>query len=314
MRLLFLVDPLERLDPSHDSSIALMAAAVARRHEVLAAQTCDLSVRDGRVHARACAPDLSAGEGRVVGGPSWTVDLDDVDLVLVRTDPPVDEDYLRATYLLDLAQRRGTKICNRPEALRNTNEKLFALHFPDLTPETVVSACVEEITDAVERWGRAVLKPTDAMGGRGVVLLERAHPNLASLIEIGTARGHRHVVVQRFVSDGTDSDRRVLVVDGEPVAALRRTAKAPDFRCNMAVGASAAAVPVSDIDRQICGVLAPELLARGIAFAGIDLIRDRLIEVNITSPTGLREIDGGSGAMVGEVADEVLQRLLAPVR
>ncbi|WP_245573210.1 glutathione synthase [Amycolatopsis benzoatilytica] len=304
-----------RLDPGHDSSIALMAAAVARHHEVLAAEMRELSVRNGRVFAQARVPGLQPGvNGRVSGGPATTVDLDEVDLVLVRTDPPVNDDYLRGTYLLDVAERRGTAVCNSPGALRSTNEKLFALQFPDLVPETVVSASAEELTEAVQQWRRAVLKPTDAMGGRGVVLLEHGHPNLAALIEIGTARGRRHVVLQRFVDDGTGSDRRILVIDGEPVAALRRTAKAPDFRCNMAVGASAAPVPLSSVGHEICTALRPELIARGIAFAGVDLIGNRLIEVNVTSPTGLREIDGGAGATVGRVADEVLCRLLAHVR
>ncbi|MEU4896727.1 glutathione synthase [Streptomyces sp. NPDC044780] len=312
MRLLFLVDPPDRLDPGHDSSIALMRAAAARGHQVLMAEMRELSVRDGKVFARARAADPRSGS--LGHGPAEVVDLDDIGLVLVRTDPPVDDDYLRATYLLDFAQRRGTPVCNSPDALRNTNEKLFALRFPELTPETVVSASAAELADAVGRWGRAVLKPTDAMGGRGVLLLEHGHPNLPGLIEVGTARGRRHVVLQRFVDDGTHSDRRVLVVDGEPVAALRRTAKAPDFRCNMAVGASATAVPLTETDRAICAVLRPELIGRGIAFAGVDLIRDRLIEVNITSPTGLREIDGGPADTVGRVADDVLRRLLAHAR
>ncbi|MYU16108.1 glutathione synthase [Streptomyces sp. SID8361] len=311
MNLLFLVDPPDRLDPAHDSSIALMAAAAARGHRVLVAEMRALSVRDSRVFVRAQPADLRSGS--IVGAAAAAVDLDDVDLVLVRTDPPVDDNYLRATYLLDFAQRRGTPVCNRPEALRSTNEKLFALNFPHLIPETLVSASAAELVDAVRRWGRAVLKPTDAMGGRGVLLLEHAHPNLTALIDVGTARGQRQVVLQRFVDDGTNSDRRVLVVDGEPVAALRRTAKAPDFRCNMAVGASAVAVPLSGTDRDICAVLRPELVGRGIAFAGVDIVDDRLIEVNVTSPTGLREIDGGSGAVVGRVADEVLRRLLTHV-
>ncbi|WP_055555022.1 glutathione synthase [Streptomyces sp. NBRC 110028] len=312
MRLLFLVSPPDRLDPAHDSSIALMRAATARGHQALMAEMRELSLRDGHVLARAHAADLRSGS--LVRGRAEVLDLDDAGLVLVRTDPPVNDDYLRATYLLDFAQRRGTPVCNSPDALRNTNEKLFALHFPDLIPETVVSASAAELADAVARWGRAVLKPTDAMGGRGVLLLEHGHPNLAGLIEVGTARGRRHVVLQRFVDDGTHSDRRVLVVDGEPVAALRRTAKAPDFRCNMAVGASAAPVPLSKTDREICATLRPELIGRGIGFAGIDLIGDRLIEVNITSPTGLREIDGGPMETAGRVADAVLRRLLAHAR
>ncbi|MER6796816.1 glutathione synthase, partial [Amycolatopsis mediterranei] len=213
MKLLFVVDPIGGLDPGHDSSVALMRAAVAREHEVLTTEMRHLSVRDSHVLAWAAAPELQpTAHGRITAGPGAIVDLDDVDLVLVRTDPPVNDDYLRATYLLDVAVRRGTAVTNHPEALRNTNEKLFALRFPELIPETVVSASAVELTGAVERWGRAVLKPTDAMGGRGVLLLERGHPNLAALIETGTARGSRHVIVQRFVDDGTGSDRRILAV------------------------------------------------------------------------------------------------------
>ena len=258
--------------------------------------------------------DAASTSERFVAPSSWyraepvgAVRLDDVDVVLVRTDPPVDADYLRGTYVLDAARAPRTLLVNDPRGLRDVNEKLFTLRYPDLVPETVVSADLGELRGAVAAWGRAVLKPTDAMAGRGVLLLRADDPNLASLLELSTGRGRSHVILQRFVPEAVDGDRRVIVVDGEPVGAIRRVASGTEFRCNMAAGATVLPDAVTSRDKELCEALAADLRALGIVLAGLDVIGDRLTEVNVTSPTGAREIEALSGVPVARV---VLDRVV----
>lgn len=314
LRMLFVVDPLDGLLPAHDTSVALMEAARADGHEVLATTMRELSVVGGGAVARAVRVQVDPCrlvDGRFVAPQQWyraepvgDVPLADVDVVLVRTDPPVDADYLRGTYVLDAARAPRTLLVNDPRGLREVNEKLYTLRYPDLIPETVVRADLDGLRDTVARWGRAVLKPTDAMAGRGILLLRDDDPNLASLLELSTGRGRSHVILQRFVPEAVDGDRRVIVVDGEPVGAIRRVAAGTEFRCNMAAGATVLPDAVTSRDKEICDVLAPDLRALGIVLAGLDVIGDRLTEVNVTSPTGAREIEALTGAPVARVVVE----------
>lgn len=314
LRMLFVVDPLDGLLPAHDTSVALMEAAQADGHEVLATTMRELSVVDGGAVARAVRVTVDpcrVVDGRFVAPRQWyraepvgDVALADVDVVLVRTDPPVDADYLRGTYVLDAARAPRTLLVNDPRGLREVNEKLYTLRYPDLVPETVVRADLDGLRDTVARWGRAVLKPTDAMAGRGILLLRDDDPNLASLLELSTGRGQSHVILQRFVPEAVDGDRRVIVVDGEPVGAIRRVAAGTEFRCNMAAGATVLPDAVTSRDKEICDTLAPDLRALGIVLAGLDVIGDRLTEVNVTSPTGAREIEALTGAPVARVVVE----------
>ena len=220
--------------------------------------------------------------------------------MFVRTDPPVDRRYLRGTYLLDFVDDRRTVLVNAPRGLRHANEKLCALQFPELCPPTIVTADLGEIIDAARSWGAAVLKPTDGMAGRGILLLRPDDPNLRSLLEIATARGRDQVVVQRFVPESVDGDRRVVVLDGAPIGVVRRIARTDEFRCNMAAGATTVGDSVTSRDKEICASIAPMLAAHGLALVGIDVIGDYLTEINVTSPTGLREIDALTGTRTAE--------------
>jgi glutathione synthase len=198
---------------------------------------------------------------------------------------------------------------NSPTGLREANEKLFVLRFPELVPDTLVTAEVEEAVTTVRRWGRAVLKPTDGMAGRGILRLCPDDPNLRSILETATVRGRRHVVVQRWVPEAAaHGDRRIIVLSGEPIGAVRRVAAPGEFRCNMAAGAAVVADEVTAVDKHICAVLAPELARLGLVFTGIDVIGDRLTEINVTSPTGLREIDALSGTRLPELILDDLER------
>jgi glutathione synthase len=223
--------------------------------------------------------------------------------VFVRTDPPVDARYLRGTYLLDHVDDRQTLVVNAPSGLRQANEKMSTLRFPDLCPPTVVSADAGEIIDATRTWGAAVVKPTDGMAGHGVLMLRPNDPNLRSLLDIATARGREQVIVQRFLPESVAGDRRVIVLDGAPIGAVRRIARDGEFRCNMAAGAWVVADSVTSRDNEICARIAPLLAAHGLHFVGIDVIGDYLTEINVTSPTGLREIEALCGT---RCADDVI--------
>jgi glutathione synthase len=280
------------------------------------AQASDLAVKTNRASARCDEirlepATLRAGEWHAAKNwyevtASRTVFLDDMDAVLMRTDPPVDSQYLRATYILDHVDTRRTLLINSPAGLRNANEKLFTLRFPHLIPETLVSAERAEILATVKDWALAVLKPTDAMAGRGVLLMRAEDVNLGSLVDTATALGKQQIILQRYVPENAEGDRRIIVLGGEPVGAIRRVAGPGEFRCNMAAGASVRADGVTEIDQKICADIAPELARLGIELAGIDVIGDRLIEVNITSPTGVREIDALNGT---RLAHQIINHL-----
>ncbi|WP_257014419.1 glutathione synthase [Rhodococcus sp. ACPA1] len=302
----FITDPLSELAPAHDTTVALMEAAQALGHRVLVTTIAELGVTAGRATAQTRDVTLQPAvliDGKWIVGTNWFVAteseqifLDTAAAIFMRTDPPVNADYLRATYILDLVDPARTLMLNSPSGLRDANEKLFALRFPQLGPPTLISADQTEIIDAVQSWGRAVLKPTDGMAGRGIMLLSPGDPNLHSILDTATERGTTHVVVQQYIPAVTAGDRRVIVLGGTPVGAVRRIAEGDEFRCNMAAGASVEIDTVIENDRRICKTLGPELVKRGLHFVGIDIIGDRLTEVNVTSPTGIREIDALCGS------------------
>ncbi len=301
----FVINDIATLLPGHDTSVALMEAAQQRGHRVLITTAAGLGFAGGAAVASCRAVQLQPAvlcDGKWIAGPQWyragpasAYRLADAAAVFMRTDPPVDAQYLRATFLLDLIDPARTLVVNSPAGVRDANEKLFALRRPELGPPTLVSSDRREIRAAVAGWGRAVLKPTGWMAGRGVVVLDPGDPNLASLLDSATDRGQVQVVVQQWIPACRDGDRRVIVLDGEPVGAVRRVAGEEDFRCNMAVGAAAVADTVTAGDRAICARLAPLLREHGLFLVGLDVIGGLVTELNVTSPTGIREIDALSG-------------------
>ncbi len=306
LSVLVIADPVAALNPGHDTSVALIESAQARGHKVWTTVASELSSDAGVAFStcrRTRVVPCRLEQGRWVAPDEWFTEGEDerlpvggFDVVLMRTDPPVDAVYLRATYILDLVDTSRTLLVNDPSGLRNLNEKLFATKFPELGPETLVTASIDEVVDRVQVWGQAVLKPTDAMGGRGILILRDGDPNLVSILEMATGRGRDLVVVQRWIEGVIDGDRRVIVLDGRPIGSVRRVACDTDFRCNMATGAVTVSDTVTAVDEKICAALAPDLRRHGIVFAGIDVIGDLLTEVNVTSPTGVREIDALTGS------------------
>ncbi|PBI88037.1 Glutathione synthetase [Rhodococcus erythropolis] len=309
LNILMIVDPLHTLNPGHDTSVAIIEAAQRRGHAVYVTTAESLSIEEGAAVAlceRIRVEPAVLDKGRWLSRTDWyrvdseaALRLDSFDAVLMRTDPPFDAAYLSATYVLDLVDSAKTLMLNSPAGLRNANEKLFGLRVPEVGPATLVTSDVGRIVDQVREWGKAVLKPIDAMAGRGILILDPDDANLRSILESSTERGAKRVVVQRWIDEVVAGDRRVIVIDGKPVGAVRRVACGDDFRCNMAAGAVTVADTINDDDRRICSALTPHLREHGLIFAGIDVIGGQLTEINVTSPTGIREIDALSGSDLG---------------
>jgi len=291
--ILVVMDTLEGCDPDGDTSIGLMAAALVRGHRVACCTAADLSLVDGEVRARARPVGISASTV-VVTGPTLDLGLDATDVVLVRTDPPVDADYLAMTLLLEFA-RDATLVVNDPRGLREANEKLYACRFPELMPPTVVTAAAASLLAFADRHDGAVLKPLDGHGGAGVVRLAAGDPDGPALVAAATGDGTRPVMAQQFLPGVSDGDRRILLVGGEPLGSLNRRPAPGEFRSNIGLGASVEVVELDDRDRRIVDALAPSLRADGLWFVGIDVIDGHLSEVNVTSPTGLRQLARLSG-------------------
>ena len=318
MSVLFVTDPLPGLQPDIDASIGLMAATASIGSDVWVCRPEDLSVSGGRVRARATRivlADRHRGvDHRWVVEPAWwhareQRELDvaaETDLVLLRIDPPVDARYLHATYLLDLVEAHGGCVANHPAGIRALHEKLLALRFPELCPETVVTADPRAVLDLLSRTGRAVVKPVDGFAGLDAWLLSD-DACARSLAESATLGGRRHVIAQAYLDDVERGNKRLFVLDGEVVGAVLRTPAVDDFR----IGPPMAQADVDDDDRRIVAALAPLLGAHGISLAGLDVIAGRLIEVNVTCPGGMHKTDALLGT---DLSGAIMRRLLLTER
>lgn len=293
MRVLVVADPLERLSPSTDSSVAVMEAAVDAGHDVWHCTGADLSLTDGGVVADARAVARRGRQG-VAPGPDRTLDVADLDAVLVRTDPPFDTTYLTVTLLLERV-RGATLVVNDPRGLREANEKLYAARFRAVTPPTVVSARPGRLLAFAAEHGTVVVKPVDGHGGRGVHLLRPDDPNARAIVDGVTAAGTRPAVAQRFLPGVRAGDKRILLLDGEPLGAVLRVPPEGDFRANIGLGARVEATALGPADRRVVDAVAADLVADGLRFVGLDVVDGWLTEVNVTSPTGLRQLGQLSG-------------------
>ncbi|MEW6590331.1 MAG: glutathione synthase [Pseudomonadota bacterium] len=296
MKLLFIVDPLARLKARKDSSVAMMRAAAARGHAVLACEARQLSLRDGIVHAPCATLEVEAGDAWYRIAHVEDGRLKDFNAVVMRTDPPVDTDYLLATHLLGVAEAQGTHVLNRPAALRDFNEKLAILNFPQFVAPTLVSADAAEIGRFLADQGDLIVKPLTEMGGAGVFRLRPDDPNRNAILETLTRRGQRAIMAQRYLPAIAEGDKRILLIDGEVVPwALARIPQAGETRGNLAAGGTARAQALSERDRRIAEAIAPWAKERGLFLVGLDVIGDCLTEINVTSPTGFQEIAAQTG-------------------
>ncbi len=308
----FVMDPIGSIDIKKDSTFAMMLAAQRRGWQLRYMEVGDLLLLDGRTRARMREVSVADDPGGWYRfGAETTAPLDALDAVLMRKDPPFDMEYIYATYLLEQAQRAGTWVINDPRALRDSNEKVFTVAFPQCAPPTLISRRLADIRAFLAAHGDMILKPLDGMGGSGIFRVRPDDPNLSVIVESLTARGQRFCMAQRFVPEIRDGDKRVLMVDGEPVPYCLARIPAPgETRGNLAAGAKGRVQPLTERDRWIAAQVGPELRARGILFAGLDVIGDYLTEINVTSPTCIRELDAELGLDIGgQLMDAIAVRL-----
>lgn len=312
---LFVLDPLPLLDPRADTSYVMITEALHRGHRPWYTTLGELGITGGQAFARTRPVKLASDEPLaplVDGGGLERRSLADFDVVFMRKDPPVDEDFVTATWILD---RAGTLVLNRPGALRDDNEKLSMLRFSGLIPDTRLLRDAADIRAALaELGGKMILKPVLGYGGREILLAVEDDPNLSTLIELATKDGTRWTVAQQFLPAASIGDKRVLLVDGEPIGAVLRVPASGELRNNFHAGGSPALTELSDRDREICAQVGPWLRDRGHFFAGIDVIGEYLTEINVTSPTGMQEINRlgaleGGATMQAKFWDGVEQKL-----
>ena len=314
MKLAFIIDPIHRLDPCHDTTVALMEAAQILGHEIWMTQTNLLSVIDGKAWAVLQQVELvpvELLEGRWLAvnpwfklSPSAFTPLETMDAVFMRTDPPVNDAYLYATYILDYVDQNKTLVINDPAGIRDANEKMYALQFSECIPETIVSANKQVIRQFVEAKGATILKPLGNKAGEGILFLQSGDRNFNSIVELSTLQGQVPVMVQNYLPQAKEGDKRIILLNGEPIGALNRLSSSSDFRNNMATGGTVAQTTITPREQEICSHLAAKLRQDGLIFVGIDVIGGYLTEVNVTSPTGIREIDRLDGT---HIAHQVIQ-------
>lgn len=306
-----LMDPVERLKPAKDSTLAILEAAARRGHRLEYLASGSLSLRDATAWAAARRLEFDT-----VGGALSTrldtaraLPLSELDVVLTRKDPPFDTEFHYDTLVLGVAARTGVKVFNDPQALRDANEKLFALEFPQCCPPTCVARDPAVLRAFVDAEGAVVLKPLDGMAGRSIFRSQPDDPNLNVILETLTGDGTRFALAQRYIPEIVDGDKRILMIGGQPVPqALARVPQGRDFRGNLARGGLARAQPLSERDRWIAAEVGPELKRRGLLFVGLDVIGDFLTEVNVTSPTGIRELDAQCGLDIGADVVAAIER------
>jgi len=308
-----LMDPIEKIRVKKDSTFAMLLEAQRRGWTVLYMTQGDLALHGAEPYARLAPLSVQddPDDWFRLGDAVWR-DLRTIDLILARKDPPVDAQFVYDTMVLELAQRGGARVVNDPRSLRDANEKLFALQFPQCIAPTLVARDAAELKRFTAEHGQVVLKPLDGMGGRGIFRSHHGDPNLNVLLETLTENGRQLAIAQQFIPQIDAGDKRILLIDGEPVPyALARIPQGDEFRGNLAAGGKGVGVPLSERDRWIAAEVAPELRRRGLVFVGLDVIGDYLTEINITSPTCIRELDAQFGL---NIAGQLFDRLEAGQR
>lgn len=298
MRVAFQMDPIDRVNIDADSTFRLALEAQARGHELFYFTPDHLTFDEGRLFAQGRSIRVQRVTGdHVAFGPPERLDLAKMDVIWLRQDPPFDMSYITTTHMLDLIHP-ATLVVNDPFWVRNFPEKLLVLRFPDLTPPTMIARSLDEIRAFKARHGDIILKPLYGNGGAGVFRLDPSDRNLSSLHEMFTALSREPVIVQKYLPAVTNGDKRVILVDGEPVGAINRVPADGETRSNLHVGGRADKIGLTARDHEICAAIGPLLRERGQIFVGIDIIGDWLTEINLTSPTGIQELERFDGVNV----------------
>jgi glutathione synthase len=309
------MDPIAGINPKKDTTLALLLAAQHEGFELVYMEMADLALRDGRACARMRAlrvmNDLTNWYELEDSSEENLRPMAELDCVLMRKDPPFDMEFVFATYMLERAQSEGTLVVNDPRGVRDSSEKLFTAWFADLCPPTLVTRTYRDLRGFLELHRDIVVKPLDGMGGASIFRVSAGDSNASVIFETLTELQQRYCMAQRYVPAITAGDKRILMVDGEPVPYVLARIPAPgELRGNLAAGGSGVAQALTDTDRRICERVAPELRKRGLLFVGLDVIGDRLTEINVTSPTCVREIEAQFDVDIGALLMAAINRRL----
>ncbi|MCC7122921.1 MAG: glutathione synthase [Gammaproteobacteria bacterium] len=313
VRLGVIMDPIGAINPKKDTTLTLLLAAQARGWELHYCEMPDLTLRDG--HASAAMRPLRVHDSIEhwydFTGDGGRCALSELDVILMRKDPPFDTEYIFATYLLERAQADGTLVVNDPRSLRDANEKLFTAWFADVCPPTLVARRQHEIRAFLAEHGDIVVKPLDGMGGSSIFRVRDGDANTSVILETITANESRFCMAQRYLPEILDGDKRILLIDGEPVPyALARIPAQGELRGNLAAGGRGEGRALTPRDREICARVGPSLSARGLLFVGLDVIGEHLTEINVTSPTCARELEAQFDVRIGDAVMQAIARRL----
>lgn len=307
------MDPIERINIKKDSSFAMLLEAQLRGAEIHYMLQQDLKLADGVAYGSSktlVVSDDPADWFRFAG--QQEIELGDLDVILMRKDPPFDMEYVYTTYILDRAQAAGALVVNRPQSLRDMNEKAYTAWFSDCTASTLIARRIPEMKSFLRQHGKIVGKPLDGMGGKSIFVITQSDNNANVIFETLTENGTRFAMAQAFIPEISDGDKRILLIDGEPVPySLARIPPADDNRGNLVMGAIGEGRDLTERDRWICSRVGPALSELGIVFAGIDVIGDYLTEINVTSPTGIRELDREFGLNIAATLFDAIERRLS---
>jgi len=309
------MDPIGAINIKKDSTLPMLLAAQQRGWELYYMEQSDLFLQDSRCYAHLAQLSVSADENNWFSlGNEHTAPLDELNIILMRKDPPVDLEFIYTTFLLERAEAHGTLVVNKPASIRNANEKLFTAWFPECCAPTRVSRDIQRLREFLYEHGDIVVKPLNGMGGASVFRIRQGDPNLNVILETITDNGMQSAMAQRYISEITSGDKRILMIDGKPFPhALARVPAAGESRGNLAAGGTGKAIDLSDRDRWICEQVGPTLREQGLIFVGLDVIGDYLTEINVTSPTCIRELDNFYKTdIAGQLMDAINTRLDSP--
>lgn len=306
------MDPIGSINPKKDSTLAMLIAAQKRGWQLYYMEQADLFLRDGKAqaHVRKMEVRDDLNDWHTLQNLKQ-MPLEALDVVLMRKDPPFDMQFIHTTYLLELAEAAGVLVVNKPQSLRDANEKLYTAWFPQCCPPTLVSSDMGQLRSFMEEHGDIIIKPLEGMGGMSIFRLKEGDPNISVALETLTNQGQQYIMAQRFIPEITAGDKRILMVNGKPMPyALARIPAKGETRGNLAAGGHGEGVPLSDRDRWIAEQVGPTLVKKGLIFVGLDVIGDYLTEINVTSPTCIRELDAQFDLDIGgELMDCIANKL-----
>jgi glutathione synthase len=308
----FVMDPIDSINPNKDSTLAMIRAAIAKGWNVYYMEQKDLYIMNGIAYGLQQTLNLFEDQTDWYRlGTKTSTPLSKLNIIMMRKDPPFDNEYIYSTYILELAENEGSLIVNKPQSLRDANEKLYTAHFPHCSPDTLVSKSARLFREFLAEHQDIILKPLDGMGGTSIFRVRESDPNISVIIETLTDYGSQLAMAQKFIPEITEGDKRILVIDGIPVPfALARIPAKGETRGNLAAGGRGVSVPLSEHDYWIVEQVAPTLIAKGLIFVGLDVIGDYLTEINVTSPTCIQEIDKANNLDIAKQLMDCLESKL----